>query len=132
MAKVKPLILFVSPRNTGCSHMAEAFLRRFVGNAVDVASVGTEATERPDPNVVAVMRELGFDISKARSKLLSPEIVARAERVIVMGCDIQGLPRNVEGWRIPDPKGESRQRVREIRDLTLRRVAALAKSLSGD
>lgn len=130
MAKAKPLILFVCKHNTGRSQMAEAFLRRFVGTAIEVASAGTEAADHPDPGVVAAMREVGFDISKARPKLLSPELVARADRIITMGCDVEGVPRADEDWGLPDPKGESPERIREIRDETLRKAAALAKSLS--
>ena len=63
---MKPLVLFVCKHNTGRSQMAEAFLRRFVGDDVDVASAGTIAADRPDPTVVAVMAEDGIDISCAR------------------------------------------------------------------
>ncbi|MBD5655180.1 MAG: hypothetical protein IAI50_08345 [Candidatus Eremiobacteraeota bacterium] len=46
---MKPLVLFVCKHNTGRSQMAEAFLRRSVGDDVDVASAGTIAADRPDP-----------------------------------------------------------------------------------
>jgi arsenate reductase len=109
--------------------MAEAFLRRFVGDDVDVASAGTIAADRPDPTVVAVMAEDGIDISAARPKLLDPELAKRAARIVTMGCDVEGVPRIDEDWGLPDPKGQPIERVREIRDLVCRKAGELAKQL---
>jgi len=127
---LKPLVLFVCRHNTGRSQMAEAFFRRFVGDAVDVASAGTIAADRPDPTVVAVMAEAGIDISAARPKLIDPTVMARADRIITMGCDVEGVPRIDDDWGLPDPKGQPIERVREIRDLTLRKASDLAKELA--
>ena len=126
---MKPLVLFVCKHNTGRSQMAEAFLRRFVGDDVDVASAGTIAADRPDPTVVAVMAEDGIDISAARPKLLDPELAKRAARIVTMGCDVEGVPRIDEDWGLPDPKGQPIERVREIRDLVCRKAGELAKQL---
>lgn len=127
----KPLVLFVCKHNTGRSQMAEAFLRRFVGDAVDVVSAGTIAADAPDPGVVAAMAEVGMDISAARPKLIDPAVLARADRVITMGCDVAGVPRIDDDWGLPDPKGQSPERVREIRDVTCRKAGKLAKELLG-
>ena len=126
---LKPLVLFVCKHNTGRSQMAEAFLRRFVGDDVEVASAGTTAADRPDPGVVAAMADIGMDISSARSKLLDSAVVARADRIITMGCDVEGVPRVDADWGLPDPKGQSPERVREIRDLVCKRAGDLAKEL---
>ena len=37
----KPFVLFVCRHNTGRSQMAEAYLRHFAGDAIEVASAGT-------------------------------------------------------------------------------------------
>lgn len=124
-----PLVLFVCKHNTGRSQMAEAFLRRFVGDDVEVASAGTIAADRPDPGVVAVMAEMGMDISSARPKLIDPALVARADRIITMGCDVEGVPRVDDDWGLPDPKGQSLERVREIRDLVCTKAGDLAREL---
>ncbi len=126
----KPLILFVCRHNTGRSQMAEAYLRAFVGDALDVASAGTEAAEHPDPGVVAAMRDDGIDIAEARPKLIDPAVAARALRIITMGCDVQGVPRVDADWALPDPKGASPARVREIRDLVKAKARALADELT--
>lgn len=126
---MKPLILFVCKHNTGRSQMAEAYLRNFAGGDVDVMSAGTIAAAVPDPGVVAAMAEDGVDISHARPKLLQPDMSARALRIITMGCDVEGVPRVDDDWGLPDPKGATPERVREIRDLVKAKAQTLADEL---
>lgn len=126
----KPLVLFVCKHNTGRSQMAEAYLRKFAGDCVEVASAGTIVADQPDPGVVTAMAEDAIDISSARPKLLDQSIVARAARVITMGCDVQGVSRIDEDWGLPDPKGQSIERVREIRDLAKAKAKDLAQRLA--
>jgi arsenate reductase (thioredoxin) len=108
--------------------MAEAYLRHFVGNAVDVASAGTIAADVPDPGVVAIMAEDGIDISAARPKLLQTQHIEGVDRIITMGCDVEGVPRIDDDWGLPDPKGQPPEVVREIRDT----VKAKARALGGE
>lgn len=110
---------------TGRSQMAEAYLRALAGDLVDVVSAGTVAADRPDRGVVAAMAEDGLDISAARPKLLDPAIAEQAERIITMGCDVEGVARIDADWGLPDPKGQSPERVREIRDIIKQRVTEL-------
>jgi protein-tyrosine-phosphatase len=99
-AEPRPSVLFVCRHNTGRSQMAEAYLRHFLGDRVDVASAGTVAAELPDPGVVAVMAEDGIDISAARPKLLDAGRAARADRIITMGCDVAGASTTIGVCRI--------------------------------
>lgn len=124
---LKPLILFVCKHNTGRSQMAEAFFRRFAGDAVEVASAGTIAADRPDPGVVTAMEEVGIDLSSARPKLLEPNVVRRADLIVTMGCDVEGVARIDEDWGLPDPKGQTPERLREIRDMVRAKAQALAE-----
>jgi arsenate reductase len=125
----KPSVLFVCRHNTGRSQMAEAYLRFFAGDRVDVASAGTIAADVPDPGVVAAMAEDGIDISSARPKLLVAHQLARADRIITMGCDVEGVPRIDDDWGLPDPKGQPPERVREIRALVRAKAQALAEDV---
>jgi arsenate reductase len=109
--------------------MAEAYLRQYVGDTIEVASAGTIAADRPDPGVVAAMAEIGIDISSARSKTLDQRVAGRADRIITMGCDVEGVPRIDDDWGLPDPKGQSPERVREIRNLVEQKVKQLAALL---
>jgi arsenate reductase len=129
MSFSKPLILFVCRHNTGRSQMAEAYVRHFAGDAVEVASAGTQAAEMPDAGVVAMMAEDGIDISTARPKLIDPDTAARATRIITMGCDVQGVPRIDDDWGLPDPKGQAPAHVREIRDTVKAKARALVEEL---
>ncbi len=75
------------------------------------------------------MAEDGLDISAARPKLLDPAIVEQAERIITMGCDVEGVARIDADWGLADPKGQSPERVREIRDVIKERLTELVDSL---
>ncbi len=125
-----PFVLFVCRHNTGRSQMAEAYLRQFAGEGVEVASAGTIAANEPSPGVVEAMAEDGIDIRTARPKLLDPVVAARADRVITMGCDVEGVSRIDDDWGLPDPKGQPPERVREIRDQVKAKAAALAQTLT--
>lgn len=125
----KPFVLFVCRHNTGRSQMAEAYLRHFAGDAIEVASAGTEAADAPNSGVVAAMAEDGIDISTARPKLIDEHGADRADRIITMGCDVQGVPRIDDDWGLPDPKGQSPERVREIRDMVKAKAQKLAIDL---
>ena len=125
----KPFVLFVCRHNTGRSQMAEAYLRAFAGDDVDVASAGTEAADMPNAGVVRAMAEDGIDISSARPKLIDERVAARADRIITMGCDVQGVPRIDADWGLPDPKDQTPERVREIRDLVKTKAQQLAREL---
>ena len=122
-------VLFVCKHNTGRSQMAEAYLRHFTGDTVEVSSAGTIAAERADPRVVAVMAEDGIDISSARPKLIDVTAAMRADYVITMGCDVEGLPRIDDDWGLPDPKGQPPERLREIRDIVKQKARDLADRL---
>jgi arsenate reductase (thioredoxin) len=130
MTTMKPFVLFVCRHNTGRSQMAEAYLRQLAGDSVEVASAGTIAADRPDPGVVALMAEDGVDISGARPKLLDPAVAERADRIITMGCDVEGVPRIDADWGLPDPKGQPPERVREIRDMVKQKVSDLLATLA--
>ncbi len=126
---MKRSVLFVCRHNTGRSQMAEAYLRHFTGEAVEISSAGTVPAELPEPIVVQAMAEDGIDISAARPKLLDPKVVERADLIITMGCDVQDVPRIDEDWSLPDPKGAPIERVRDIRDLAKAKARALADRL---
>lgn len=67
---MKKRVLFLCTANSSRSQMAEALVNHFMGDRIDAYSAGTEATY-VNPNAIEVMKELGVDISKHRSKNLS-------------------------------------------------------------
>ena len=126
----KPFVLFVCKHNTGRRQMAEAYTRLFCDSDLEVASAGTIAADQPDAGVVQVMAEDGVDISSARPKLIDSEMVKRADLVITMGCDVEGVQRIDEDWSLPDTKGQSRESVREIRDTVKAKARDLVARLT--
>ncbi len=131
-------ILFVCVHNAGRSQMAEAFLNQIAqerGLDAVAQSAGTEPGNRVHPEVVAVMREIGLDLSVNQSKLLTNEMAQEADRIITMGCSVDEgtcpavFIKGVEDWGLPDPKGQPVEQVRAIRDAIRQRVEALANSL---
>ncbi|HET9096691.1 MAG TPA: arsenate reductase ArsC [Candidatus Baltobacteraceae bacterium] len=128
----KPFILFVCRHNTGRSQMAEAYLRHFAGDDIEVASAGTIPAEKPAEAVVQAMAEDGIDISRARPKLIDPSAAQRADLIITMGCDVEDVPRVDADWGLPDPKGQPIERVREIRDHVKSKTRDLLHSLRAD
>ena len=118
--------------------MAEALFNRMARGAAEAISAGTEPQGSPHPEVVATLDEIGIDVSGHRGRQLTDELVRGAERVITMGCavDAAACPavryRDLDDWGIPDPKGQSPDTVRAIREEIRERVASLLKSLGHD
>ncbi len=122
-------ILFACVHNAGRSQMAAAFFNAQADPSLARAlSAGTEPGPRVHPEVVEAMYELGIDLSEAVPQRLSDAIARDASLLITMGCGeacpaIPGLA--IEDWPLPDPKGQSIDAVRAIRDELRTRVAAL-------
>ena len=76
-------ILFLCRCNSTLSQMAEAFLKRITFNRVDVYSAGTKPATI-HPMTVRVMKELGIDISKNRSKSVNEYYHDRFDFVITV------------------------------------------------
>ena len=123
MADVEPLqLLFVCVGNSCRSQMAEGFARAMGSDRVVAASAGTMSADRVAPKAIAVMAELGIDISGHRPKALTKDMLDPADRVFVMGCDAQRYCpapwlEDAEDWDLEDPMGQGVEKYREVRDL---------------
>ncbi|QWC84193.1 low molecular weight phosphatase family protein [Nocardioidaceae bacterium] len=135
-----PSVLFVCARNGGKSPMAEGLMRDLVeaaGNRVDVASAGTDPGTAPNALSVQVLAEVGVDIAGHVPRRLTPELVAGADRVVVLGREAQvdGAGTRVETWETDEPsvRGiEGIERMRLVRDDIAARVRRLAHELGID
>ncbi len=80
------------------------------------------------------MREAGIDISAARPKALTMEMLEQADRVVTMGCGVEGVcPASfveTEDWQLEDPKGKPLDEVRRIRDEIRARVQRLLETMA--
>lgn len=126
-------VLFICVGNSSRSQMAEAFFNHLSPGQAQAVSAGTEPAATLDPNAVAVMAELGIDISGQQPKLLTQELVDSATHVISMGCGVEeSCPvwaRPEEDWDLDDPYHQPVEVVRRIRDQIRERVEALVKEL---
>lgn len=128
-------VLFVCVHNAGRSVMAEAFFNHLAAGQSKALSAGTEPSGGLHREVAEAMREVGLDVSAHTGVLLTDEMIRSADHVITMGCavDSDACPAiryaGVQDWGLPDPKGASPERVREIRDEIRARVAQLVSEI---
>jgi len=129
-------VLFVCVHNSARSQMAEAFLIRYGSTYFDAESAGIEPGVL-NPTVVESMREIGFDISKNKTKNVL-DFVEQDEKFhfVVTVCDEASaercpvFPGGAERihWSFKDPssltgsKEEELVRIREIRDAIKKKV----------
>jgi arsenate reductase (thioredoxin) len=122
-------VIFACVHNAGRSQMAAAFFNQLADPArARALSAGTTPGDQVHPEVVAVMREEGIDLSGARPQKLTTELAGQAQLLITMGCGdecpyLPGVRR--DDWPLDDPKGQPVERVRSIRDDIRARVEAL-------
>lgn len=81
----KTRVLILCTGNSARSQMAEGLFRHDAGERFEVFSAGTHPT-RVRPEAIAVMRELGIDISAHRSKSVD-EFVGQPFDYVLTVCD---------------------------------------------
>ncbi|MGD0355358.1 MAG: arsenate reductase ArsC [Dehalococcoidia bacterium] len=126
-------VLFVCVGNSGRSQMAEAFFNHMSKGKPLAFSAGTMPSDRVDPMVIEVMKELDIDISGKKPKQLTAEMLKSSKKVITMGCSTEDVcPATLvttEDWGLPDPKGKSKEEIRKIRDEIKSRVTRLLEEI---
>lgn len=134
-------ILILCTGNSARSQMAEGLLRAALGDRFEICSAGS----RPSfvrPEAIAVMRELGIDISSHRSKHFD-QFLGTEFRYVITVCDnaagtcpvFPGVAERIH-WSFEDPaavEGDEETRLsafRRIRDQIAERVRAFTAALS--
>ncbi len=116
-------VLFVCTHNSARSQMAEGMVRAWGGDRFEAFSAGTEAT-RVRPEAIAVMREIGIDITGHTSKTIVP-FIGEAFAWVITVCDaakescpvIPGAAQQAH-WSIDDPsavEGPEEERLEAFR-----------------
>ena len=127
-------VLFACVHNAGRSQIAAALFNRHADPAKARAiSAGTQPADRVHPEVVAVMREMGIDLSAQRPRKLTAPLASEVQWLITMGCGdecpvVPGTHR--DDWPIADPKGQSPEAVHRIVEDIEARVDRLLEELS--
>jgi arsenate reductase len=128
-----PAVLFLCVHNAGRSQMALGWFRHFAAGRAIAWSGGSEPGAQINPSAVAVMAEVGIDITGEFPKPWTDEIVRAADVVVTMGCG-DACPfypgKRYEDWELDDPAGQGIEAVRPIRDEIRDRVIELLQSLS--
>lgn len=125
-------VIFACVHNAGRSQMSASFFNHLADPAkAQAISAGTQPAARVHPEVLEVMKEVGIDLTNAIPQKLTAELAQGATLLVTMGCGdecpyVPGLRR--ADWPLQDPKGQSGNRVREIRDDIRGRVTELLKT----
>ena len=131
-------ILFMCVANTARSQIAEALAKDILGEGVTVMSAGIHPAATVHPGAVAVMEEIGIDISSAKPKLhgdLPSSFLANLDYVITV-CEQELCPELTTRkerlrWSFPDPvllQGEEQTNAfRSIRDELKQKILDLGR-----
>ena len=125
-------VLFVCVENSNRSQMAEAFARMYGDGTVEAFSSGSRPSGKVNPKAVEAMKELGYDLTRHRSKSLEEIPPGPYDAVVTMGCG-DACPiiaaKRREDWSIPDPREMSPEEFRGVRDLIGKKVKDLLADL---
>ena len=127
--------------------MAEAILNNLSEGKHKASSVGTyvirgddttregqKLKDHPDMNVIAAMHEIGIDISENQRTQLTPEILEKADKAVVM-AQPEFVPEYLSRsqktifWKVEDPYEKSLAFTRNVRDQIKNLVKDLLISL---
>jgi arsenate reductase len=114
--------------------MAEAIFNKLKPDDFRAISAGTRPAKEVNPLVLQCLGEIGIDASNARPKPILTEMIAKAEKIITMGCEASNFCpakflSRVEDWNIEDPKGKTLDEMRLIRDTIHEHVRELLRRL---
>ena len=127
-----PTALFVCVHNAGRSQIAEHLFNVYAGGKATATSAGVEPVAALNINVIAAMRDAGYDIGAQRPKLLTEEMIDAADHVITLGCmEDERCPAVLaeDDWGIDDPAGAPLTKVIQIRDEIARRVRKMLREM---
>ncbi len=128
-------ILFYCIENTTRSQMAEGMGRHFLGHQANVSSAGSNPSDRVHPMAIAVMAEIGIDISHNKPKHITEVEIDEYDLLVSFSEDTEklNLPASlkVKMWEMSDP-GTSQVRpedlikkFRKVRDDIRKKVLSL-------
>ena len=118
---------FVCTGNSCRSQMAEGWANHLGSHILESYSAGTHPASEINPLAIAVMKEVGVDLSTQRPKLLD-EIPYEIDILITMGCGVECpyLPNDYRAdWGLEDPVGKPIEEFRRTRDIIRERMIEL-------
>jgi len=129
---MKKKLLFVCIENSNRSQMGQGFAKILGGENVEAYSAGSNPSGVINPKAIAAMKEMGYDLSKHKSKSLKDvEQYAPFDTVVTMGCGdaCPWMPaKKFIDWEIPDPKNMEPKEFNKVRDMIRDKVQELLLS----
>jgi arsenate reductase len=124
---MKRRVLFLCVDNCSGSQMAEALARIWAQGAVEAHSAGLQPGAAINPDAIAVMRELGYDLRDHAPKGLGALGETRFDVAVALGCEPPASLRagRIERWEIADFGGAGEDVLRAVRDLLAERIRRL-------
>lgn len=101
-------VLFLCSANSARSIMAEAIMRQFAGDTIQVYSAGTTPTV-PEPGAIEALQSMGITTTTLRSKAIADLPVRDFDYVISLcdrarsECQVDFQEHNFVAWDFPDP-----------------------------
>jgi arsenate reductase len=131
----KPNVLILCIGNTARSQMAEAFMKKYAGDSLEIYSAGFDVLEI-NPLTRKVMTEKSFDLSGHYSKGVKDFLGKKEFRYLIIVCEVaeKACPKNFPGvtyrffWPFDDPAaatgsdGEKLAKFRQVRDKIDQRI----------
>src|SRR6476661_10045438 len=78
-------VIFVCVENSNRSQMAEAFARIHGGGRIEAFSAGSRPSGRINPRAVEAMKEVGYDLTRHRSRSLAEVPDVEYDVAVTMG-----------------------------------------------
>ncbi|MBI4684738.1 MAG: arsenate reductase ArsC [Nitrospirae bacterium] len=138
-------VIFLCTGNSCRSQMAEGFAREFAKDIIETYSAGLMETI-VHPKAIAVMQELGIDISKQQSKEIDRDFLRKMDIIVTLCINAEEFcpwtPSEIKRmhWPIKDPVGtigteeqimkEFRRARDEIKEKVKEFIDGLRKSVS--
>ncbi len=129
------IILFVCVENTFRSVMSEAIFNASPPDGWHGESAGVRAADAVNPVAIMLLREIGIELGAKKPRLVMPEMISSATRVVTFGCVDQcpvGAEQKSEDWPLPGATGTSMEELRAIRDELRQRIALLRAKIELD
>ena len=129
------VVLFVCVENTFRSVMSEAIFNAAPPEGWRAESAGVRAAESINPVAIELLHEIGIELGAKKPRLVTPELIASASRVVTFGCVDQcpvGAKEKSEDWPLPGATGKGMEELRGIRDELRQRIALLRARIELD
>jgi len=125
---VRKNLLFVCVENSCRSQIAEAIVNNLYWQRFVAYSAGSKPSGIVNPQAIAVMKEIGIDISEQKSKGFDQVKNIEFDYVITLGCG-EICPvhpgKHRLDWQIDDPKDRPIEFFRKIRDSIHKKIKEL-------